>query len=100
MGFVGQSVRRREDARLLLGRGQYVADLELPGMLHAVFVRSEVAHARIRAIQTADASLSPGVVLVLTGAELDKILPPVRDNQMPLPAKWKAAIPHRILEVA
>ena len=97
MGFVGQSVRRREDARLLLGRGQYVADLELPGMLHAVFVRSEVAHARIRAIQTADASLSPGVVLVLTGAELDKILPPVRDNQMPLPAKWKAAIPHRIL---
>src|SRR3954465_10579394 len=39
----------------------------------------------------------PGVTLVMTGAELDKILPPVRDNQMPLPAKWKAQVPHRIL---
>jgi len=97
LGFVGQSIRRREDARLLRGRGQYVADLQLPGMLHAVFVRSQVAHARIAGVHTAAAAKAPGVVLVLTGAELDKILPPVRDNQMPLPAKWKAAIPHRIL---
>ncbi len=97
MAFVGQSIRRREDARLLLGRGQYIADLELPGMLHAVFVRSPVAHARIRSVDIAAASLAPGVARVLTGEELDKILPPVRDNQMPLPSKWKAAIPHRIL---
>ncbi len=97
MAFVGKSILRREDTRLLLGRGQYIADLELPGMLHAVFVRSQVAHARIGAVDTAVASQAPGVVLVLTGAELEKILPPVRDNQMPLPAKWKAAIPHRIL---
>ncbi len=97
MGFVGQSLRRREDARLLRGRGQYVADLQLPGMAHAVFVRSQVAHARIRGVDTTAASKAPGVVRVLTGAELEKYLPPVRDNQMPLPAKWKAAIPHRIL---
>src|SRR6185503_6333026 len=97
LAFVGKSILRREDERLLRGRGQYVADLELPGMLHAVFVRSQVAHARIGAVDTAAASSAPGVVLVMTGAELDRILPPVRDNQMPLPAKWKAAIPHRIL---
>lgn len=97
MGFVGKSIQRREDVRLLLGRGQYVADLELPGMLHAVFVRSQVAHARIRAVGVAAASKAPGVVLVLAGAELEKFLPPVRDNQMPLPAKWKKAIAHRIL---
>ena len=66
-------------------------------MLHAVFVRSQVAHARIRSVSTARAARAPGVVLVLTGAELEKMLPPVRDNQMPLPAKWKKAIPHRIL---
>ncbi len=97
MGFVGRSIPRREDARLLLGKGQYIADLELPGMLHAVFVRSPVAHGRIRAVDTTGASQAPGVVLVLSGAELEKVLPPVRDNQMPLPAKWKAAIAHRIL---
>lgn len=95
--FVGRSMSRREDARLLLGKGQYVADLELPGLLHAVFVRSQIAHGRIIRIDTAAASCAPGVVYVLSGAQLEKILPPVRDNQMPLPAKWRAAIPHRIL---
>ena len=97
MKFVGRSIPRREDARLLLGKGQYLADLEFPGMLHAVFLRSPVAHARIGTIDTSAASKAPGVVLVLSGAELEKILPPVRDNQMPLPSKWKEAIPHRIL---
>lgn len=97
LGFVGKSMQRREDARLLLGKGRYVADLELPGMLHAVFVRSPVAHARIRAVDAAEASRAPGVVRVLCGRELESILPPVQDNQMPIPAKWRAAIAHRIL---
>ena len=48
--FVGRSMPRREDHRLLTGRGQFVADLVLPGMLHAVFVRSQHAHGRIRSI--------------------------------------------------
>jgi carbon-monoxide dehydrogenase large subunit len=95
--FVGKSVPRREDARLLAGKGQYVADLELPGMLHAAFVRSPVAHARIRSLDASRARQAPGVVLVLGGAELQQALPPVRDNQLPLPGKWKAAIAHRIL---
>ena len=95
--FVGQSVLRREDDRLLCGGGQYVADLQLPRMLHAVFVRSPVAHARIGSLDKSLAQRSPGVVLVLDGAELQAALPPVRDNQLPLPGKWKAAIEHRIL---
>ena len=95
--FVGKSVPRREDARLLAGKGQYVADLELPGMLHAAFVRSPVAHARIRSVDASRAAAAPGVVRVVGGAELQQALPPVRDNQLPLPGKWKAAVAHRIL---
>jgi carbon-monoxide dehydrogenase large subunit len=95
--FVGQSVPRREDDRLLRGGGQYIADLQLPRMLHAVFVRSPVAHAHIRSVDKARAQRSPGVALVLDGRELQAALPPVRDNQLPLPGKWKAAIEHRIL---
>src|SRR5205085_2593101 len=64
---VGRSMLRREDRRLLLGTGQYVADLVLPGMLHAAFVRSPVAHARIRALDLTRAAAAPGVALVLIG---------------------------------
>ncbi len=95
--FVGKSLPRREDARLLRGEGQYLADLQLPAMVHVAFVRSPVAHARIRSVDTASAKRSPGVLLALGGAELEQALPPVRDNQLPLPAKWRAAIAHRIL---
>jgi carbon-monoxide dehydrogenase large subunit len=95
--FVGKSLPRREDARLLRGQGQYLADFVLPDMLHVAFVRSPVAHARIRAVDTSSAKRAPGVLLALGGAELEQALPPVRDNQLPLPGKWKAAIAHRIL---
>jgi len=60
---------RREDARLITGRGRYVGDLELPRMLHVAFVRSVHAHARLRAIATERAAAAPGVVLVAVGAE-------------------------------
>ena len=68
--IVGQSILRREDRRLLTGRGQFVADLKLPDTLHAVFVRSQVAHARIRSVDLSRAAAAPGVVYALTGAEL------------------------------
>ena len=87
--FVGQPVLRREDDRLLCGGGQYIADLELPRMLHAVFVRSPLAHARIRSVDKSRAQHAPGVVLVLDGSELRAALPPVRDNQLPLPGNGK-----------
>jgi len=62
---------RVEDARLLTGHGTYVDDIDLPGMLHACFVRSPVAHAEIRNIDTAAACAAPGVRAVFTAAELN-----------------------------
>src|SRR2546429_2965802 len=66
-GGIGESIRRREDARFLRGRGNYVDDLELAGMLHMVILRSPHAHARIASVDTAAASASPGVIAVVTG---------------------------------
>ncbi len=66
---IGSSVRKADGDVLLTGRGRFVDDITLPGMLHAVVVRSEVAHARIRRIDVTEAERSPGVVLVLTGEQ-------------------------------
>jgi carbon-monoxide dehydrogenase large subunit len=96
--YVGQPVARREDARLLRGRGEYVADLVLPGMLHVAFVRSPVAHARILDVDLARARALPGVHLAMSGAELMAALPPVQGTQLALPAKWKTQVPHHIFQ--
>jgi carbon-monoxide dehydrogenase large subunit len=95
--FVGQSIPRREDRRLLTGRGQFIGDLELPHMLHAVFVRSPIAHARIRAVDLTRATAAPGVVYALSGAELAKLLPPVPDTQLSLPSKWTTLVQHKFI---
>jgi aerobic carbon-monoxide dehydrogenase large subunit len=95
--FVGQSIPRREDRRLLTGRGQFIADFELPHMLHAVFVRSPVAHARIKAVDCSRAAVAPGVVYALGGPELAKVLPPVPDTQLSLPSKWTALVQHKFI---
>jgi aerobic carbon-monoxide dehydrogenase large subunit len=63
----GAPVPRKEDARLLTGRSQYISDLHLPGMLHAAFVRSPVAHAKILSFDTEEVLSVPGVEAVLTG---------------------------------
>ncbi len=72
---IGQPVRRKEDFRLLTGRGRYSDDFNLPGQAYAAMLRSPHAHARIVSIDTSAALKVPGVVAVLTGAELaaDKI---------------------------
>jgi aerobic carbon-monoxide dehydrogenase large subunit len=67
--FVGQPLRRREDGRLLRGRGHFVDDFALPGMLWCAFVRSPHAHARIRGISTDTGSNIPGVLLILTASD-------------------------------
>jgi len=67
--WIGQSMKRVEDPRLLTGRGQYVDDIGVPNMTHAAVLRSPHAHARIRSIDTSKAKAVPGVVLVMTGAE-------------------------------
>src|SRR6201986_4168380 len=74
--YIGRSVPRPNLARLTQGRGQYVSDVVLPRMLHVAFVRSPHAHARIRSIGTAEAKKSSGVVAVVTGAELAKVVTP------------------------
>jgi carbon-monoxide dehydrogenase large subunit len=67
---VGDRRLRREDPRLLAGRGRYVGDIALPGLLHAAFVRSPHAHARVTGIDTTRARGAPGVVAVVTAADL------------------------------
>ena len=95
--YIGRSMTRREDQRLLTGKGQFVADLALPRSLHAVIVRSPVAHARIRSVDVARARAAPGVVAALNGAELLELLPPIPEGQISLPAKWTSVIQHKFL---
>jgi len=66
----GQAVRRLEDESLLSGAGRYTDDVALPGQTHLVFLRSPYPHARIVSIDTAAAAAMPGVLRVITGAEL------------------------------
>src|SRR5260370_19761186 len=81
---IGQPVRRREDLRLLTGKGRYSDDVNLPGQACAAMVRSPHAHALIRAIDTAAARAGPRVLAVLTAedAKADglKPLPPIRNR--------------------
>src|SRR5229473_6157206 len=95
--FVGRPIVRREDPRLLTGRGQFVADLTLPHMLHAVFVRSPLAHARINSVDLSRAAAAPGVAYVLSGPELARLLPPVPDTQLSLPHKWTTLVQHKFI---
>jgi carbon-monoxide dehydrogenase large subunit len=95
--YVGRSLLRREDRRLLRGEGQFVADLVLPRMLHAVLVRSPLAHARIRNVDLTRAAAAPGVALALAGADLLEMLPPVPEGQISLPSKWTTHVQHKFL---
>src|SRR3546814_5033385 len=67
---IGCSRRRTEDARFIQGKGTYVDDVKLPGMLFGDFVRSPYGHARIKSIDTSAALALPGVKAVLTAADL------------------------------
>ncbi|HEY6382623.1 MAG TPA: xanthine dehydrogenase family protein molybdopterin-binding subunit [Pseudolabrys sp.] len=67
---VGQGVSRFEDPRLVRGGGRYVDDIKLPGMAHAVVLRSPHAHAKIKSIDVAAAKIAPGVLAVLTAADV------------------------------
>jgi carbon-monoxide dehydrogenase large subunit len=97
-GWFGAKLNRKEDHRLITGRGRYIADIAAPGMLHMRFVRSEVAHAKIKSIDTSQAKAIPGVVAVITGDDIkDKIgaLPqPVVVPALPAkyPTHWPLAV--------
>ncbi|HUP87422.1 MAG TPA: xanthine dehydrogenase family protein molybdopterin-binding subunit [Acidimicrobiales bacterium] len=72
--FVGESVKRSEDKRILTGTGNYVDDVQLPGMLHAAFLRSPLAHGTITSIDIREAEQLPGVVAVYDGAGMQTLL--------------------------
>src|SRR5690349_23635745 len=67
---IGARVLRTEDPRILTGRGRYIDDIVLPGMLHAAFKRSTVPHGRLVSVDVTEARSLPGVVAVYTGADL------------------------------
>ena len=69
--YTGASIKRSEDPRILTGAGRYVDDIKLPGMLHAAFLRSPLAHGRVLSVDVSAARALPGVVAVLTGADLE-----------------------------
>ncbi|MCY4665635.1 MAG: molybdopterin-dependent oxidoreductase, partial [Acidimicrobiaceae bacterium] len=92
--FVGQSVKRVEDRRLVAGAGQYVDDVRLPGMLHAAFLRSDLARARILRLDTSAAAGSAGVHAVLTAADLNRHVDSLRSSANPPAA---AIVPGHVL---
>ncbi len=80
--MVGKALKRREDPRLIQGGARFLDDIQLPGMVHAAFVRSPHAHARIVSIDTSAAAAMPGVLGVFTGEDFADV--------NPLPAAWQA----------
>jgi carbon-monoxide dehydrogenase large subunit len=74
--YIGRSVPRPNMGRLMAGRAQFVTDVALPRMAHVAFVRSPHAHARIKSIDVAAAKTAAGVIAVITGAELAKVITP------------------------
>jgi carbon-monoxide dehydrogenase large subunit len=75
--LIGERVKRREDPRLIQGRGTYVDDIKITGMRHVAFKRSDIAHGKITAIDTSAAEKMDGVDAVFTGADIAKILAPM-----------------------
>src|SRR3979490_218425 len=87
---MGHSMKRKEDPRFIRGKGNYVDDIQLPGMLHMDIVRSPYAHAKIKSINSERALKVPGVLAVITGETLAKFnlhwMPTLMsDTQMVLP---------------
>ena len=82
MSILGNRVVRREDHKFLTAGGSYVDDLALPGAAHVTYVRSTMPHARIIAIDTADAAAAPGVVAIFTGPDVD--LAPIPPMMAPM----------------
>ena len=72
IGGMGHSVKRKEDLRFIQGKGTYVDDVRLPGMVYGHMVRSPYAHARIKGVNTEAAKALPGVLAVITGEDLAK----------------------------
>ena len=80
--YIGESVLRKEDPRMVTGEAKYLDDIKIPGMLYAVVKRSDYAHAKIKSIDTTEASKTPGVIGVWTGKDFEDL--------NPMPCAWQA----------
>ena len=80
--YIGESVLRKEDPRLVTGEAKYLEDIKLSGMVHAVVKRSDYAHAKIKNIDTSEAEKVPGVIGVWTGKDFEDV--------NPMPCAWQA----------
>ncbi len=93
--YVGSTVTRVEDKRLLVGKGRYIDDVVVPAMAHAAFVRSTVAHAMVTDIRVDAARRHPGVAAVITGAEMQEFtnpfISPFMMSGLYLPYYWPLA---------
>src|SRR4249920_1827869 len=78
---LGAPVKRVEDPRFITGKGRYLDDIVMPGMAHLAILRSPYAHANVRSIDTSAARQAPGVITVITGADI---------TYNPLPMAWPA----------
>jgi carbon-monoxide dehydrogenase large subunit len=83
--YIGQPIERTEDLRFLRGRGTYVADVNRPGQLYAVILRSSMAHGTLNAVDTSRAMALPGVRHVLVGPDLGAVVPRIPLRLQPLP---------------
>ena len=89
---MGHSMKRKEDPRFIQGKGNYIDDIEVPGMVYMAIVRSPFAHAKIKSINTEKAMAIPGVIAVITGETLEQYnlhwMPTLMsDTQMVLPTE-------------
>ena len=75
--WIGKSMKRVEDPRLLVGKGVYADDVNLPEMAHAAVLRSPHAHARIVSVDVSKAAALPGVLCVMTGADAAEVCDPL-----------------------
>ena len=96
-GYIGQSVPRREDKHLLLGEGAFVADMQLPGMLHVAIARSHFPHALIKSVDLTAARAADGVELAICGADIRDVLPQISGMQVTTPQGWRDRVDTDIL---
>jgi carbon-monoxide dehydrogenase large subunit len=82
MSYIGQPLKAFEDAKLVMGRGSFVDDIVLPDLLHAAVLRSPYAHASIKAVDVSAARNRPGIVAVLSGADIIGVLPDIPTRAM------------------
>ena len=87
--YIGRSVVRREDRRLIKGAGNFVGDMKLEGMLHVAIARSQLPHAIINGVDLEQAQAHQGVALALSGADLKDVLPPISGMQVAAPKTWR-----------